>query len=473
MRAEFPKISPLPEAAAGAGRPVRRIFANLGLLLTGRAIAGILSVIYMVVAARALGPRDYGVLVLVHAYVVAVGGVIGFPTWHAIIRYGAKPLAEGDGRRLGELLRFFAALESAAGVLAVALAALLVPWVGPKLGWSAEAQSFGVPYSLAILAAVRTTPAGFLQLVGRLDLVAAHAAVAPSVRLAGALAASAAGGELEYFLVAWLAAAIAEWASMWLIGLWIASRHVPARQLLSRFRRPARPEPGLWRFMLIANADVTLADFAGRTAPLAVGWILGPAAAGLFAVAQRATVILAQPAQILGQAAYSELAKLVATGAPGELLRRALLGCIAASLAIAGPIILLLAFFSADIVLLLGGPAFAGAAPVLIWLAAARTFGLIGPPCSAALIAMGRPGFALLANAGLAVLLLPLLPLLSVWLGLIGTGAHALIQAALTASLLSALVWAVSGRATKRSSDEALEEIEVLRIEAAEPRDLS
>ncbi len=58
MRAEFPKISPLPEAAAGAGRPVRRIFANLGLLLTGRAVAGILSVIYMVVAARALGPRD-------------------------------------------------------------------------------------------------------------------------------------------------------------------------------------------------------------------------------------------------------------------------------------------------------------------------------------------------------------------------------------------------------------------------------
>ncbi|WP_231636115.1 hypothetical protein [Novosphingobium sp. ST904] len=59
---------------------------------------------------------------------------------------------------------------------------------------------------------------------------------------------------------------------------------------------------------------MTLSELAGRVAPLVVGWVLGPAMAGLYSVAQRATVIIAQPAQILGNTAYAELAHVVADG---------------------------------------------------------------------------------------------------------------------------------------------------------------
>ncbi|MGH6910155.1 MAG: lipopolysaccharide biosynthesis protein, partial [Phenylobacterium sp.] len=174
----------MPEERARPGT-VGRIYANLSRLLAGKAMAGLLSLAYLAVAARALGPHDYGVLVLVHGYVMAVGGIVEFPGWHAVVRYGAQAIETGDRMRLARLLRFAGLVEGAAGVIAVAAAAVLAPLVGPHLGWPPEALAFAGPYSFAVLATVRSTPAGYLQLAGRFDLLGFHNVVAPIVRLLG------------------------------------------------------------------------------------------------------------------------------------------------------------------------------------------------------------------------------------------------------------------------------------------------
>ena len=79
----------LTETAKAPPGPVRRIYENLGLLLGGKAAAGLISLIYVVVAARVLGPEQYGVLVLVNYFAMLIGGLIAFP----------KPV--DDGRRIG------------------------------------------------------------------------------------------------------------------------------------------------------------------------------------------------------------------------------------------------------------------------------------------------------------------------------------------------------------------------------------
>ncbi|HKY82771.1 MAG TPA: hypothetical protein VJM09_15015, partial [Sphingobium sp.] len=78
---------------AGTGR-IRRIFKGLGLVLGGKAGAGLISVVYLVIAVRALGPHDYGILMLVHGYTVAICGIVEFPAGLAIIRYGAQATQE-------------------------------------------------------------------------------------------------------------------------------------------------------------------------------------------------------------------------------------------------------------------------------------------------------------------------------------------------------------------------------------------
>jgi len=415
---------------------VRRIYGNLGRLLGGKAAAGLIGLAYMVIAARALGPADYGVLVLVHAFAMTVGGIVEFPGWHAVVRYGARALARDDRPGLARLLRFVGSVETIGGVAAVLTAAILAPILGPRLGWSATALAFAIPYSLAVLASVRSTAAGYLQLVGRFDLLGWHNVVAPSVRLAGALVAWTMGLGLAGFLIVWLVAALAEWAAMWLLAIGEARRRLRGTALLGGLDGVLAQNPGIWRFMIAANADVTLAELAGRIAPLVIGWVLGAEAVGLYAVAQRATVVIAQPAQILGQAAYAELARLAAVVGHGPRLRRALLHCIGIALLAALPVLLLLFLFAGQVVTAIGGRTFAGAADVMIWLTVARGLSLAGPPASSALAALGRPGLSVSANLFANLGLLPLLPLLLSRFGLIGAGWHAVLQAAVASTLL-------------------------------------
>ncbi len=414
---------------------MRRIYANLSLLLGGKAGAGVLSLAYLAVAARALGPANYGALVLVHAYTILVGGVVNFPGWHAVVRYGAQ--AQDDPARLVRLLRLTGLTELTAAALAVALAALLAPAVGPHLGWPPQALAFAGPYSLAVLASARSTPAGYLQLRRRFGLLAAHNLVAPGVRLVGALVAAALGWGLRGFLVVWLLAAVGEGAAMWALGLWAARRDLRGQALWGRLAGVRSENPGVWRFMIAANSDVTFSELSARMAPLAVGWILGPAAAGLYAVAQRAGAVLAQPALALGQAAYAELAVLAATPDGTARVRAAALRCIGVALPPAVLLVAGVAAFAPQLAGLLAGGAFVGAAGVLTWLALARVVLVAAPPLSAALVATGRPARSVVANIVASLGLFPLLVWLLARNGLAGAGVQAVVQAAATVALLA------------------------------------
>lgn len=418
-----------------------RIYAGLGLVLGGKAGAGLVSLATLAIAARVLGPTDYGVLVLMHGYVITVCGIVEFPAWQAIIRYGAQADRDGALHRLSRLLRFGTKIELIGGTAAIVTAMICAPILGPHLGWPPEALAFAVPYSFAVLGSVRSTPAGYLQLIGRFDLLGMHAMVQPVVRLAGATLAMLAGWGLKAFLVTWLTAALAEFAVLWLVGFWLVRKKL-GDSLWKPERGSARIEnPGIWRFLMANNADVTLRELAGRIAPLIVGWVLGPAMAGLYAVAQRATVIIAQPAQLLGNTAYAELAHMVAEGQAGAPLRQTLRKVIGIALLAAIPIVAIVALVPEEIAKLLAGPAFVGAAGLMVALVAARAISLIGPPSSSALSAMGYPALSMSANLFASLIFLPVLPLFLHAYGLAGAGMQAIGQAILTSSLLAGLVW--------------------------------
>jgi O-antigen/teichoic acid export membrane protein len=420
---------------------VRRIFGNLGLLLGGKVAAGLISLIYIVIAARVLGPAEYGVLVLINYYAMLVGGLIAFPGWHAIVRYGVRALAAGDEAKLIRLLRFVGAIEIAGGITAVCVAAALAPILGPRLGWNTEAQMLAIPYSLAVLATVRATPGGYLQILRRFDILGAHNIVTPIMRLIGTLIVVAFGWGLSGFIIAWLIAALAEGLSLWLAGIYFARRHLVGQPLFGNVADVRQEHPGLMRFMVTANADIMLGDLVTRVTPLVMGWVLGPVAAGLYSIAHRTTVVISQPAQILGQAAYAELARLVAGGGSGRDIRHALMRCVGISLLAALPIVIIVAFFSKQITILLAGPEFAGAAAVMIWLAVARVIAMTGPPTSAALIALGRPGLSVTSNIITSIGILPLLPILTAYWGLQGAGMHAVVQASVASALLGIFLW--------------------------------
>jgi O-antigen/teichoic acid export membrane protein len=188
--------------------------------------------------------------------------------------------------------------------------------------------------------------------------------------------------------------------------------------------------------MWAANSDVTLAELAGRLAPLTIGWLLGPAAAGLYGVAQRITMVIAQPAQIFGHAAYAELARHLAAGYLPHTLRAALGRATGIGFLAALPVALLLVTFGRPIAVAVGGKDFAAAAIVLPFLVLARMILLPATGLSSALIALGRPGRSVTANVLSGLGLYPLLPLLLWRFSLAGAGLHAVLQATATVALL-------------------------------------
>ena len=427
----------MPSATLPAATGLRRVFGNLGLLLSGKAGAGLLSLAYLAIVARTLGASDYGILILIHAYVTLVGGIVAFSGWHGLVRFGSIALEEGNHERLLKVGRFLTLVEVSFGIVAIFAAIMLVPVVGPHMDWPPDAMRFAAVYSLATLANVRSTPLGFLQLAGRFDLIATHHLVSPTVRLIGCIIVWWMGGGLIGFLGVWLTAAIAEWASMWALGLWVFHRMRLDARLLGSVRGAIAENEGLLSFITTTNLDITLRELAPRLVPLAIGWILNPAAAGLFSLAQRASVILQQPAILLGQASYSVMAKLVAAREGRQLARLAWHSAGTAML-LSIPILILLALFSTPLLDLLGGSSFRGGATLLLLLAVARAIGLGAPPLTSALIAMGLPSRSIMVNLLANLLLLPLLPLFLLVFGLNGAGWHAMLQSAVTALALAA-----------------------------------
>lgn len=416
---------------------IRRIFGNLAWLLGGKAAAGLISLGYLLIATRALGPRDYGVLVLAHAYVLMIESVFTPQVWQAIVRYGFRPLHEGRRAEFVRLLRFTTVIEISMGAVGFVVAAAGAEFFGRRLGWSEQAMELAVPYSLAVLVSIRATPAGLLQLVSRFDLLGWHHAIQPATRMIGALIALVLGAGLKGFLIAWLVAEVVECLAMWLFGTWVARRELGGVALLGAVRDVRAEHQGLGRFMLVAHGDAVFTNLSPRVVPLIVGWTLGPAAAGLYSVAQRAAVVIAELGQLLGRAAYTEFARLFTVAPSDEHLHPTLWRTVLVATAATAPVLALIGWFSEPIAVFLGGAPFVAAAPLMIWFAVGRAAQVVTTMTGAALVAAGRPGLSISGNALAMTLAVPVLPwLLERW-GILAAGPHALVMALVNASVLA------------------------------------
>lgn len=422
-------LTTAPQGQAG----LKRIFANLAHLLGGKAAAGIISLGYLAIVPRALGAHDYGILVMVHGFVMLIASIVTFSGWHVIVHFGAQALNAGDHPRLMKIVRSMVMVEFALGLIAIGVAIGIAPIVGPKMGWSPEALSFVGIYSLAIITCIRATSQGLVQLVRRVDLLGKAQVISPLIRLFGAIAIWLAGGGLKAFLALWLAAAIIEGIAIWLLGFWAVQKVRGSEPLLGPIGGVRSENEGFLKFATSTNIDITLRDFAPAIVPLIVGWLLGPAAVGLLSLAQRAMVIFQHPAKILGNSAFSVFVELV-TVRNFNKLRRIVLRTNLIMFAAAMPILLIVYIFSDKFIMLLGGASFSNGGQLMFMLAVGQAIYLANPTFAAALTALGRAATTITVNISTHMVMLPMLVLFIHLWGLNGVGWHAIL-AGIIASL--------------------------------------
>ena len=403
------------------GVPFRRMLRNAALVLGGKAATALINLAATALALRSLGIEAYGLLVLVHAFVQTVGGVVKFQSWQAVLRYGAPCLEHGRWAEFRALLRFTAGLDLASALAGSAACGALAYLLGPVFGWPTELIPAAALYATSVAFRVMAMPTGLLRLFDRFDLLAKRDLAGAVVRLVSAAAAAVMGGGLLAFMAAWYAGAAAGGA-MLVAAAWRELRRrglagpVPGPRL-----RAAAAHPGIWRFAWTTNLMTTLSLASSHGGTLIVGALLGPAEAALYAVARQIGDGLLKPTQFLTPAIYPELAGLLAAGRPDRAQALALRSMAVAAGA-AGALLAALALGGEPLLRLIGGPPATAAHGVAVLLGAAAAIGFASFALEPLLISAGRPSVALRARAAGTLAYIPA-AFGGIWLaGLAGAG---------------------------------------------------
>lgn len=419
-----------PQASASA--IFRRVLANAGKLLGGRAVNAVLSLAYTAIAARALGVKGLGVLVMIHAFAQLLGDVVKFQSWQTVLQYGAEPLAQ---RRLGDLqrvVRFTLMLDLISGLVGIAIGVVGALAFGSKLGWGPEQGPVAAVYALSVMFITAAAPLGILRLLDRFDVLAGQAAVISLVRLIGCGLGYFLHADLVFFLAVWALGTVAGFVML----AYAAWRELDRQELLQGFRwlGPTRIEtPGVWRFAWATNFNATLGVAFTHLVTLMVGGLLGPADAALWRIGRQVADAIAKPVRLLIPALYPELVRLRAERREKTMWR--LTGRI--TLAASGVGLVLLAvssFAGAPLLRLVMGTGFAAAAGVMTWQVAAAVVNLISLPLEPMVISLGQAGATVRVRVVVAVAYAAALPFLVRHYGVAAAGA-ALVAASVAIAL--------------------------------------
>ncbi len=426
------------ETGKAAAGPVGRIMANAGKLLSGKAAGGVLSLAYLAIAARGLGPEGMGALVLAHAYALVIAGLARFQSWQAVIRFGAPMLRSGDEARFKDLLRYTIRLDIVSAFASIVIALAAAPFAARAFGWPDEVRGLITAYCFATPFLIAATPTGVLRLYDKFKLLGWQLTLMPLIRFVGAIILWLTGASLSAFLVVWIASVFVHGASLWFLG-W---RELRARGLTPALTGPARRAANAqWLpFMIKTNLSSSIDLMHNNVPMLIVGGVLGSGAAGLFKLAFNLANVLAQPVNMFNQATFPELSRIEAEEGVKEMIR-VTFRSIAMGVLIALPNIGLFFLFRRQLATGVGGEAFAPGAPLIALMAFAQIFKLASLGLESAVLARGRAGWALGAQAAGAGAHLAFLALMLSLLGVIAaplaimTGWAALIAALLVALL--------------------------------------
>lgn len=412
-------------------------FRNAGVLAVGRGAQGLMALIYVILASRALGAAEFGVLILLHTLVQFVTQLLRFQSWQAILRFGAEALRTADAARLHRTVFFASLLDVLSALLALTLLQIFLPQVLAFIGMpdSILADARWYVFS-AVFLITGSAPLGVLRLLDRHDLISWQTIVEPLIRLIGSLVLSVVEADLLQFLQLWFLATIAGRLMLFLLARRALNLRALDLRLSSLDARVFAPEPGIWRFSIGTNlaSSLNLSDL--QIGPLLAGNLLGLSEAGLYRIAQQVSNVVIKPLnKLLVPAIYSDLSALTAAG--NHRLRQSL---VSRSALLAGAIAVLafgvLAATGQPLIIALFGVEFSGSYEAALWFTSAGVLAAFTFPLAPLLISAGRVRDTVVTRlVALAVYLVSFYSLVP-GLGLRGAGITVVAHAFITLCLL-------------------------------------
>jgi hypothetical protein len=141
-------------------RLFRQLFKNVGVLVSGDAVSSLFGLGYLALTTRALGARQFGVLVLVQTFAALVDRLVNFQSWQGLIKYGAEALEQKRHDDFKGMIKLGTALDAAGAALGAIVGISVGYGCGHWFGWDQETRHMAVAYSSVILCSLSGTPLG-------------------------------------------------------------------------------------------------------------------------------------------------------------------------------------------------------------------------------------------------------------------------------------------------------------------------
>ncbi|MCL4531132.1 MAG: oligosaccharide flippase family protein [Chloroflexi bacterium] len=288
-----------------------KVISHSAHLFSSNSISLVLSVVQGILAARLLGPANYGLIAIVMSYASTVNGLFSFRMSETVVRYGGEYLEKNEKQKASALIKAASLGETTVSVLAFIVVVLSAGIATRSIAKTPGTEWMFIVYSLGLLANFNTeTSTGILQITDHVKLRGTINLIQTIVSALVIGAAFLLKGSLTIVLIAYLLG-----KAILGLGLFLAAQ-IQLHRVLGQgwFRAPFSVLPSfreLFRFAFTSNLSATAILIFRESEILWVGYFLTSEAAGYYKVAYTIISLLSVPADPLILTVYPELNRLI------------------------------------------------------------------------------------------------------------------------------------------------------------------
>ena len=284
------------------------LFRNASRLFTGDVAASALMFVSYFVAARALGEVSFGVIAFAAVYAALIDGLVNFQTWQAVVRYGTEAIeAEQHSKFLG-IVKAGLLLDFSSAVVAGLAGVLIATCISAFNVWEERIPSLFL-FSALIVFNVAGTPRAVLQIFDEYVKLSTARVLASLVQFILIVSGYFWGLGFWFFCVTLAVKPGLETIAISRAALGaLADRKLRFADALT-LKQTFMQTPGVGRFLFDTNLSGSLRLLSRDFDVLAVGTIVGVAAAGHYRLAIQVAGIPLKVAEAVQASLFSDLAK--------------------------------------------------------------------------------------------------------------------------------------------------------------------
>ena len=407
-------------------RLLRRRFATA----FGTYLSVAFGVIGTLVAARVLGPQQFGVYSIVLVATSFFQVLLDVTVEEALVKFGFRYAENEDWGRLQRLFRRVVRLKAIGVVLAAVALVVLAPFADQIFGTDNLQTPLLVAALLPLVQAPESLAGVALILRGRYDIRGIFLGVSQSLRLLAVVLTVHHGVTA---LVAGLVIAQAIASTLVSIAGIVAFRRFPAARA-----EPLGADRGeIIRFVVQSSLGTGIVSFRGALGTLVLGAVSNPVQVGYFKSAQapqQGVQALSSPARLILLTEQTRDWERGARDAVFRSVQRYTVGTAVLTAVVTVPLII----FMPALIRLLYGDEYAGAGNAARIITVAAALQLVYGWTKSFPISIGRPGLRTLGYALEAVVLIPLVGILGHEWGATGAAGGVL-----GATIASTILWTV------------------------------